>query len=103
MILIGTMNWASTRLRGMFTCPSCGDTEKFRLRASRPFLTLYFVPVLPIGGMEEYVQCGRCKTSFETDILAISMIPSSESGGQIEGPSEVSFEQDLLKVIALMM
>lgn len=126
MILIGTMDWASTRMRGLFRCPNCGGTQNFRLRASRPFLTLYFIPVLPIGGLQEYVQCTQCKNSYETDILASTMMPStwSASGGNGSSPplagehrtgpasdaasaastaSAASLEEDLLKVIALIM
>ncbi len=114
MILIGTMNWASTRLRGLFRCPQCGDTQNFRLKASRPFLTLYFIPILPIGAVQEYVQCSKCKNSFETDILATSMTTQSPAGaamdptlaapalGQPSRPT-AQMHDDLLKVIALMM
>ncbi len=114
MILIGTMNWASTRLRGLFRCPQCGDTQNFRLKASRPFLTLYFVPILPIGGVQEYVQCTKCKNSYETDILASTMTtqpagvlsresnPSTVDLGQ-PAPATAPWDEDLLKLMALMM
>lgn len=102
MILIGTMEWASTRLRGIFACPNCGTSEKFRLRASRPFLTVYFIPLIPIGGLQEYVQCTRCKNSFETMVLSSRMLPS-ESVEAVQDQSAPSFGQDLLNVIALMM
>lgn len=121
MILIGTMNWASTRLRGLFRCPECQSTQNFRLRASRPFLTLYFIPVLPIGGLEEYVQCQHCKNSYETDILASTLMPSTQysPGGHREtfpaptgggpqppvptSPADAPLREDLLKVLALIM
>ncbi len=125
MILIGTMNWTSTRLRGLFRCPNCGSTQNFRLRASRPFLTLYFIPVLPIGGLEEFVQCSTCKDSFETDVLALTMLPSNYTslspemvsktignhphsgsnpqGEGVRGLREIPLSEDLLKVIALIM
>lgn len=107
-MLIGTMEWASTRTRGLFICPRCGTNESFRLRASRPFLTLYFIPVVPIGGIHEFVQCSRCKNAFEPVVLA------DRSLGEIDGPtsgskeaprdnSESDFDADLLKVLALMM
>lgn len=125
MILIGTMNWTSTRLRGLFRCPNCGSTQNFRLRASRPFLTLYFIPVLPIGALQEYVQCTNCKDSFETDVLALTMLPSNHTsvstevasktigkhphsaghpqGTGMPGRREIPLSEDLLKVIALIL
>ncbi|MEZ6134838.1 MAG: TerB family tellurite resistance protein [Pirellulaceae bacterium] len=110
MILIGTMQWASTRLKGMFACPNCGTTEDFRLRASRPFLTLYFIPILPIGALQEYVQCRKCKNAFEPIILSTHMLPGgSVQTGTGKTTTAVSteslspFEDDLLSVLALMM
>jgi tellurite resistance protein len=105
MIFIGTMNWASTRLRGMFVCPHCGGTQPFRLRASRPFLTVYFIPLLPIGGLQEFVQCATCKNSFETEILTTRMTSSrlESSASTSESNKTATFEEDLLKIIALIM
>ncbi len=111
MILIGTFDWASTRLRGLFACPNCGSTQKFRLRASRPFLTLYFIPVIPIGSLQEFVQCTNCKNSFETSILATNMLatqlPKDSAPGALDSRQsnapQPAFSEDLLKVIALIM
>jgi uncharacterized tellurite resistance protein B-like protein len=105
MILIGTMNWSSTRSRGMFHCPNCESKEAFRYKASRPFLTLYFVPVLPIGGIEEFVQCSRCKNVFDPAVLTNRIMPSSANA---QPPSLTvaqpdSFQRDLLTMIALIM
>jgi predicted RNA-binding Zn-ribbon protein involved in translation (DUF1610 family)/uncharacterized tellurite resistance protein B-like protein len=105
MIVIGTMNWSSTRSRGMFLCPSCGSREVFRFKSSRPFLTLYFIPVLPIGGIEEFVQCGRCKNAFDPAVLANRVVPSPAAGpttGLAESKPD-SFHRDLLTIIALIM
>lgn len=102
MILIGTMDWASTRLRGNFLCPHCSTNEKFRLRASRPFLTLYFIPVLPIGGLSEFVQCSSCKNSFETVVLANRMLATGDDV-VIEQQDQATLDEDLLKILALMM
>ena len=112
MILIGTMNWSSTLNRGMFQCPNCQTRESYRQKTSRPFLTLYFIPVLPIGGLEEFVQCGRCKEAFDPAILATNMLHSS-TDNQASGAASAnksaapgrddSFEKELLTVIALIM
>lgn len=105
MILIGTMNWSSTRSRGTFQCPNCESKEAFRYKSSRPFLTLYFIPVLPIGGIEEFVQCGRCKNAFDPAVLMNRIAPSPTNGqtaSLTEAPPD-SFQRDLLTIIALIM
>ena len=69
MILIGTMNLTRTRDRGNFYCPSCGLTQGYRLRARRPWLTLYFVPTVPIGSVEFFVQCDQCRSTWDPSVL----------------------------------
>ena len=105
MIVIGTINWSSTRSRGVFQCPNCQAKEEFRYKASRPFLTLYFIPILPIGGIEEFVQCGRCKNAFDPAILTNRIMPSAASGQptSLTEAKPDSFDSDLLTIIALIM
>ena len=102
MILIGTMNWSSTRSRGMFHCPNCETKEVYRQKASRPFLTLYFIPILPIGGVNEFVQCANCKSSFDPSILVTRLThqPANEEKSTL---AEDEFSKDLLQVIALII
>jgi len=92
MLVIGTMDWPKTLESGQFFCPACESVQSHRRRVSRPFLTVYFVPLVPIGGLQEYVECRKCRTTFEPTILGDPM-PESER----------SFGADLIKVAALTM
>ena len=69
MILIGTMNLTGTRDRGNFYCPTCALTQSYRLRARRPWLTLYFIPTVPVGGAELFVQCDQCRSTWDPSVL----------------------------------
>ncbi len=69
MILIGTMNLTGTRDRGNFYCPTCALTQTYRLRARRPWLTLYFIPTVPVGGAELFVQCDKCRSTWDPSVL----------------------------------
>ncbi len=71
MILIGTMNLTRTRSTGNYYCPNCRVTQTYRLRARRPWLTLYFIPTLPIGGPEVFVHCDGCKQSWDESVLTM--------------------------------
>jgi uncharacterized tellurite resistance protein B-like protein len=71
MILIGTMNLTRTRDRGNFYCPTCALTQTYRLRARRPWLTLYFIPTVPVGAVEEFVQCDQCRSTWDLSVLAM--------------------------------
>ena len=69
MILIGTINLTRTRDRGSFYCPTCVLTQTYRLRARRPWLTLYFIPTVPVGVAELFVQCDHCRKTWDTSVL----------------------------------
>lgn len=69
MILIGTMNLTRTVERGNFYCPTCATGQTYRLRARRPWLTLYFIPTVPVGGAEMFVECDQCRQSWDSTVL----------------------------------
>lgn len=71
MILIGTMNLTRTRQTGQFYCPSCACSQEYRLRSRRPFLTLYFIPVVPIGSAEMFVYCTGCREKWDPTVLEL--------------------------------
>ncbi|HBJ38107.1 MAG TPA: zinc-ribbon domain-containing protein [Planctomycetaceae bacterium] len=72
MILIGTMNITRTRGQGDFHCPTCGSLREYSLKSRRPFLTLYFIPTVPIGASELFVRCDGCKSNWDPAILNMS-------------------------------
>ncbi len=69
MILIGTMNLTRTVDRGNFFCPTCGGTSTYRQRSRRPFLTIYFIPTVPVGASEPFIQCDLCKSKWDLSVL----------------------------------
>ena len=71
MIFIGTINLTRTRERGDFYCPDCESVQSYRLRAKRPWLTLYFIPVVPIGSVELVIQCDDCRSNWDTSVLEV--------------------------------
>ncbi len=71
MIITGTMNLTRTLDRGNFYCPTCRVSQAYRLRSRRPFLTIYFIPTVPIGRAESFVQCDDCKDCWDASVLEI--------------------------------
>jgi hypothetical protein len=69
MIVIGTMGIPFTSDKGTFYCPRCRDDVAYRGRHVRRFLTLYFIPLVPLDKMEEYVECLQCKNHFPREAL----------------------------------
>ena len=98
MILIGTMNLTTTRERGDFYCPTCAATQTYRLRARRPWLTIYFIPTVPVGGAELFVQCDQCRSTWDSTVL--EMDQQSHTMAQESQFREEALRSSVLIVIA---
>jgi hypothetical protein len=62
---------------GRFYCPRCDASADYHLKQVRPFFTLYFIPLFPVGSAERYVECRGCGGTFKEEVL--DMEPPSES------------------------
>jgi len=77
MIFIwGSRYLTKTRDTGRFYCPQCGEPDvSYRRQAARQWFTMYFIPVFPIGGVEEHIECMRCRGTFKLEVL--DLVPPS--------------------------
>lgn len=77
-IIWGSRGITSTLETGEFYCPRCNrDKLPYSLKSTRPWFTMYFIPLFPIGGTEKYVECQRCGGTFREEVLDYE--PPSES------------------------
>lgn len=60
-----------TIARGVFFCRKCGGDRDYRRRTGRRFITLFFVPLIPLNKTGEHVQCTRCRTRYVTEVLRV--------------------------------
>jgi DNA-directed RNA polymerase subunit RPC12/RpoP len=66
--IIGThfFNWGSERTPSQMHCSKCGTVSNFIKKKGMRFITLFFiVPVIPLSGVKESVQCPACGTRFQ--------------------------------------
>jgi len=68
-IIFGTRAVKSTIKSGMFHCPQCARETQYRHRKARNFFTLYFIPLIPLNSLGEYVECASCKGTFVPRVL----------------------------------
>jgi Tellurite resistance protein TerB. len=54
---------------GQFHCPNCGGDRAYEHRVARRFFTLFFVPVIPLNKVGEFVRCNTCRTRFDPAVL----------------------------------
>ncbi|MAI72374.1 MAG: zinc-ribbon domain-containing protein [Rhodopirellula sp.] len=78
MIFIGTVNLTRTRDQGNFLCPACGVSQGYRLRATRAWLTVYFIPTIPVSNHEPFVQCDHCKANWDPSVLEMDHLHYSD-------------------------
>jgi hypothetical protein len=56
---------------GEFFCRRCGGDRHYRHRAGRRFITVFFIPLIPLTKTGEHVQCLSCKTRYVTEVLKL--------------------------------
>jgi tellurite resistance protein len=57
--------------KGVFFCRRCGGDRSYRHRAGRRFVTLFFIPIIPLTRTGQHVQCLSCKTRYVTEVLKL--------------------------------
>jgi tellurite resistance protein len=69
MIIVGTRGITYSAGQGTFSCPSCSSFRQYKKKRVRRFFTLYFIPIIPLDLIGEYVECSACESTWKTDIL----------------------------------
>jgi tellurite resistance protein len=54
---------------GTFFCPRCQGSRQYTHRKVRRFFTLYFIPVIPLDLVGEFVECNYCQGSYQMQVL----------------------------------
>jgi hypothetical protein len=57
--------------QGVFFCRRCGGDREYRHRAGRRFVTVFFIPLIPLSRTGEHVKCLTCKTRYVTEALRL--------------------------------
>ncbi|MEZ5962248.1 MAG: zinc-ribbon domain-containing protein [Planctomycetota bacterium] len=69
MIIWGWRNVTVTKAKGRFACPHCASEEAYDHKVVRRCFTLYFIPVMPLNAVGDFVQCRSCRGQFAVDAL----------------------------------
>lgn len=68
MIIFGTRGITTTVERGNFLCPSC-SRNSYEHKRVRRFFTLFFIPLIPLDVVGEYIECEYCKGTYDMLVL----------------------------------
>lgn len=56
-------------LVGTFHCPHEGADRQFVRKMARKWFTFFFIPVIPLDELGEFVECAGCKRGFDLQVL----------------------------------
>lgn len=71
MIIFGSRPRLKTIGSGTFYCPRCQTTRQYELKQGKNYFTLYFIPLIPIGDLGEFVECQTCHMTFQSEVLKL--------------------------------
>lgn len=69
MIIFGTRGVKFKIDQGEFHCPQCATQRAYKHKKVRRFFTLYFIPIIPLDSLGDFVECQACKGTFVSNIL----------------------------------
>lgn len=96
MIIFGTRGVTYSKGNSDFHCPTCSAQEAYKHKRIRRFFTLYFIPVIPLDMVGEYVECQKCKGTYKLDVLDFD--PS-----EADAAFKAEFHSVMLRVMVMMM
>ncbi len=54
---------------GMFACPHEGVDRGFSKKEAKRWFTFFWIPILPLNALGEFVECDSCKSSYDPRVL----------------------------------
>lgn len=94
LIIFGTRGVTTTAETGAFHCPDCGQSP-YRHRKVRRFFTLYFIPLIPLDLLGEYIECSKCDGTYTLAVLA-------HNPGASDAAFEAQFHTAIRRTMVLM-
>ncbi len=96
LIIFGTRGVTYGSEGGQFYCPDCDSERTYKHRKVRRFFTLYFIPLIPLDLLGEYIECQTCTSTYKPSILEFDPKGSAKR-------EEAEFRQAMRRVLVLMM
>ena len=78
---------------GSFECPKCHQQRSYQRKVIKNWISIYFIPIIPIGSSGEVLQCTKCKIEFPA-----KSAPQSQAS---DSPTSEDFAEALLVLVAL--
>lgn len=73
IIIFGSKVRYKTLATGQFYCPQCKTTRDYELRHARNWFSVYFIPIIPLNEVGQFVTCRTCGTNFPKEVLSMPL------------------------------
>lgn len=97
LIIYGTRGVRMRGDSGSFHCPECRSQRSYTHHKVRRFFTLYFIPLIPLDLLGEYIECDLCVGTFHPDVRHFQ--------AQLQGDRrqvEAEFQTAIKRVMVMM-
>lgn len=96
MIIFGTRGITYSTGDSEFFCPNCQSQKPYSRKRVRRFFTLYFIPLIPLDLLGEYIECRECRNTYKLEVLTLD-----PNAGRAE--FEAEFHLAIKRVMAAMI
>ena len=76
MIIFGMSPRTKTTGTGTFFCPHCRTSRSYERKEGRNYFSLYFIPLIPVGKPQTYIECSTCHVTFTAEVLSTKAPPA---------------------------
>ena len=99
MIIYGIRGLKSKVSTGEFYCPQCSQGRPQQWYKVRRWFTLYFIPIIPLKIVGQYLECQTCLGTFDTEALNLGPDHYEAEGRKFEA----EFQKAMKTTMLLMM
>ncbi len=75
MIIFGMGPRTKTTGTGTFFCPHCRVSRNYERKEGRNYFSLYFIPLIPLGKPQTFIECSTCHVTFAAEVLSAKAPP----------------------------
>jgi zinc-ribbon family len=76
MIIFGMGSKHKKIGEGDFYCPHCRGRQYYFHKKAKRYFTLYFIPLIPLNDLGEFIECQTCKSTFSMEVLSLKTPPA---------------------------
>jgi zinc-ribbon family len=89
MVILGSIEKQRQISEGQFFCQKCNNISPFKRQRASSYFTFFFIPLIKIKTLADYVECQVCKSYYGPKILE----PGSQQLLKMEAISKYSLKR----------